>query len=283
MFPISRNSSGKDGEALAQRCLSILMTDQVTFQDIWNNRLAFMLVPLEEACFNHWTWGRFACRSDSIHKVSTSNEVPRRLYRLMVTSGPLTLDKAATMQSKVLLHWLMFCTSLRPRNWSQPRLQSFHRHREARVKATFTISNLVTRLEALNGPVERIVVLHVLPNPGDWLPNQIANNSIGSERLNFLSDPERSFHGMMAFNQNYGIGHEPSMLTRVLIGLPFLATAYLFRTMFTTIVSRPAFTTQLMGILRTNQIDFDSGQSWDIPRLPEYLRLLVPCELRGPC
>ena len=69
----------EDGEALAQRCLPIRMTGQVTFQDIWNNRLAFMLVPLEEAWFNHWTWGRFACIGDSIHKVSASHEVLSRL------------------------------------------------------------------------------------------------------------------------------------------------------------------------------------------------------------
>jgi hypothetical protein len=119
------------------------------------------------------------------------------------------------------------------------------------------------------------MILHVLPNVGDWLPNQIGNHIIGSEKLNFLPDPERSFHGTMAFNQNYGIGHEPSMLKRALVALPFLPMAYLFRTIFTTIIAQPAFTTQLMKSLGTNQIDFGCGQSWDIPRLPEPLPLLV--------
>jgi len=59
----------EDGEALAQRCLSVRMTEQVTFQDLWNNRLLYKLVPLEEAWYAHWTWGRFACIGDSIHKV----------------------------------------------------------------------------------------------------------------------------------------------------------------------------------------------------------------------
>lgn len=59
----------EDGEALGQRCLSKQMTDSVTFEDLWNNRISSTLVALEEAWYDNWTWGRFACIGDSIHKV----------------------------------------------------------------------------------------------------------------------------------------------------------------------------------------------------------------------
>ena len=58
-----------DSEVLGQQCLSKQMTDSVTFGDLWNNRIMSTLVPLEEAWHDHWTWGRFACIGDAIHKV----------------------------------------------------------------------------------------------------------------------------------------------------------------------------------------------------------------------
>jgi hypothetical protein len=61
--------SDEDALALAKRCGSVYMTDKVSFADLWQNRLGFKLVPLEEAWYKHWTWGRFVCIGDSIHKV----------------------------------------------------------------------------------------------------------------------------------------------------------------------------------------------------------------------
>lgn len=40
----------------------------VTFGDVWKNRKYFTLVATEEADYKHWTWGRFACLGDSVHK-----------------------------------------------------------------------------------------------------------------------------------------------------------------------------------------------------------------------
>jgi hypothetical protein len=45
------------------------ITDKVVLGDIWKTRVSFTLVSLEECLFDTWTWGRFACLGDSIHKV----------------------------------------------------------------------------------------------------------------------------------------------------------------------------------------------------------------------
>ena len=47
------------------------------FEDLWNGKLIWALVPLEEGLLERWTWGRIACVGDSIHKVRyvTSNNV----------------------------------------------------------------------------------------------------------------------------------------------------------------------------------------------------------------
>jgi hypothetical protein len=64
--------SDDDAAALARRALTVPMNDKVKFADLWENRLAGKLVPLEEALFRQWTWGRIVCVGDSIHKVCCS-------------------------------------------------------------------------------------------------------------------------------------------------------------------------------------------------------------------
>ena len=58
-----------DAEDLVQEHLSTRLTDQVTLGNLWNNRVSYSLLPLEEALYDKWTWGRFACIGDSAHKV----------------------------------------------------------------------------------------------------------------------------------------------------------------------------------------------------------------------
>lgn len=45
------------------------MKEKVKFADLWASRLSYRLVPLEEGWVEHWSWGRFVCIGDAIHKV----------------------------------------------------------------------------------------------------------------------------------------------------------------------------------------------------------------------
>ena len=59
----------EDAETLVQKHLDVQLTDQVTLKDFWNKRRFYAVVPIEEGLFDQWTWGRFACVGDSMHKV----------------------------------------------------------------------------------------------------------------------------------------------------------------------------------------------------------------------
>ena len=61
----------EDAEALVRKHLSTKLTDQLVLEDLWKQRMSYSLLPLEEALYDRWTWGRFACIGDSVHKVST--------------------------------------------------------------------------------------------------------------------------------------------------------------------------------------------------------------------
>jgi hypothetical protein len=62
----------EDARTLAHRCLPLYLKDDAKFADVWENRISHKLVPLEEAFYEHWSWGRFACIGDAVHKVRQS-------------------------------------------------------------------------------------------------------------------------------------------------------------------------------------------------------------------
>jgi 2-polyprenyl-6-methoxyphenol hydroxylase-like FAD-dependent oxidoreductase len=59
-----------DAQAFAESVSDINIDDdpKVQFGDIWKNRKYFSLHATEEADYKHWTWGRFACLGDAVHK-----------------------------------------------------------------------------------------------------------------------------------------------------------------------------------------------------------------------
>lgn len=60
----------EDADALALSHLHTPISPTMKFADLWENRIQYALLPLEEAWYDHWTWGRFVCAGDSVHRVS---------------------------------------------------------------------------------------------------------------------------------------------------------------------------------------------------------------------
>jgi len=62
-----------DAEAFGERFSGIKLDKDpdITFGDVWKNRTFYTLAATEEADFQHWTWGRFACLGDSVHKYAS--------------------------------------------------------------------------------------------------------------------------------------------------------------------------------------------------------------------
>lgn len=70
-YPDIPKFTDEEAETLARRYLDIRMTETNIFADLWENRVQFKLVALEEALHKNWTWERFVCAGDSAHKVCT--------------------------------------------------------------------------------------------------------------------------------------------------------------------------------------------------------------------
>jgi hypothetical protein len=139
-------------------------------------------------------------------------------------------------------------------------LKAFQAHRYARAEATFKISYKVTRLEALRSKFAKLMAFYIIPNSGEFLANNFAAGMIGSEKLEFLPDPERSLTGSMAFNQNYGVGKEESLLRRVRFAFPLLILGFLCCNMLAG-MQQPRGLAKVISGLDNRRMDFGPNQT----------------------
>jgi hypothetical protein len=110
-------------------------------------------------------------------------------------------------------------------------LLSVQKKRWARVESAITQSNGLTRLEALEGFKEKLIMLFtvfILSISSDFITNRISYGTIGAEKLESRQDPQRSYSGFAHFNPNYGIGKEQSKIKRAKFAFPLLLLGYLY-------------------------------------------------------
>ncbi len=102
-------------------------------------------------------------------------------------------------------------------------LKRYETSRKERASALNKIANSVTRLQALRGIVERILVYYIIPNSGDQAIEMISDFLIGATKIDYLPPPKRSLTSTMPFNPQQGIGKKESILYRMLLAVPFFA------------------------------------------------------------
>lgn len=70
-----------DEEAHVKPFLKVHVTDEVTFDSIWKQRIHSVFTPLEESQNDYWTWERFVCIGDSIHKVGLPMDTQSKVLK----------------------------------------------------------------------------------------------------------------------------------------------------------------------------------------------------------
>lgn len=65
--------SKADAENLALENVWRHVSETMTLGDLWEKRVSYTLVPLEEALFNPWTWRRIAAVGDNAHKMTPNH------------------------------------------------------------------------------------------------------------------------------------------------------------------------------------------------------------------
>ena len=188
----------------------------VKFGDLWANRLSFALVPLEEAEYKVWTWGRFACVGDSIAKMTPNAGA----------GGNSAIESAAALANAL--------KALKDENNSAPAtmnemkrcLEGYQQSRQARATPVMEAANSLTRIQALYGVTDKFLAYYVLPQLGDGLIDLQSDIFIGATLLDYLPVPQRSTSGTMPFNPSQVVGNKEWISIRLLLALPFFALSY---------------------------------------------------------
>jgi 2-polyprenyl-6-methoxyphenol hydroxylase-like FAD-dependent oxidoreductase len=196
-----------------------LMPDaKVTVRDLWQSRETFSLVPLEEGFLDHWTFGRFVCLGDSVHKMTPN----------LGSGGNSAIESAASLANELRALLVQYRSPDTPVAADEVHhaLSNYQRTRATRASATFKASKYITRLHAMRGPFEYVLAHYLMPRAGDLLTDLASDSWIGAVRLDFLPVPLRSLHGTMPFNPEQGLGKNESLIGRALFAMPMLALSF---------------------------------------------------------
>jgi 2-polyprenyl-6-methoxyphenol hydroxylase-like FAD-dependent oxidoreductase len=205
-----------DAETLVAKHLDIPLTPdaKVTVRDLWRNRVTHSIVPLEEAFYDHWTFGRFVCLGDSVHKMTPN----------MGAGGNSAIESVAALANELHLllgHNRKSITTI-PIEAIHTALSSYQKTRHVRAFATVRSSNYVTRFHALRGFVEYLLAHYLMPCAGDLLVDLASDSWISAVRIKYIPIPRRSLLGTMPFNPEQGYGKNESLLVRAMFAAPFL-------------------------------------------------------------
>jgi 2-polyprenyl-6-methoxyphenol hydroxylase-like FAD-dependent oxidoreductase len=215
------------------------------FGEIWKNRITYSLVALEEARYQRWTWGRFVCLGDSIHKMTPNTGA----------GGNAAIESAAAL-ANVLKDMKDSCETHPSLSEVRSYLNKYQESREARTTVIMKTANKMTRVQALESLADRILAFLIMPNMGEYALNLGSSVVIGAESLSFLPPPERSLKGTMPFNRALGIDKQESRLRRAYFGLPFLALSVIA---FGRIMPTEPALNWAENAIRAQKISWDSG------------------------
>ncbi|KAL2132247.1 hypothetical protein VTI74DRAFT_4042 [Chaetomium olivicolor] len=189
---------------------------RLTIADLWAKTASnARLVAIEEGKFQMWHWGRMACVGDAIHK-STPN---------LGVGGNSAIESAAALANgiKRLVDGQKE-TGARPGLGEiEAMFGEYHRERKVRAEAVVDESGMYARVQNLHGLGSKLFVRFALPQLSEFLPELMAESTIGATKLDYLPLPIASLTGTMPFNPTQGEGLHESRLKRLVFALPLLA------------------------------------------------------------
>ncbi|GAB7353291.1 hypothetical protein MBLNU459_g3793t2 [Dothideomycetes sp. NU459] len=247
--------TAKEELEYAERHCSFKITPELTFGDVWKQKVSSKLVALEEADFRTWTFGRVACVGDNVHKMTPNAGA----------GGNASIESAAALTNAI--NAMLDKASGRPSQHEvEACLREYQLSRKVRVTGIIKSSNMVTRIQAMAGFKETFFVNYVIKNLGEVLLDMQANFYVGATMLSFLPPPRRSLDVNMPYNPQQGEGKQESVLKRALLALPLLGLMYLAVQMMDATIAFP----WVGELLKAGTIQWTAGE---VPLRPYFYGL----------
>ncbi|CAK3773367.1 FAD binding domain [Lecanosticta acicola] len=206
--------SREDAEKLAEKMLWRLCYGKISFRTVWEQRLSYTLVPMEEALFEKWSWGRIATVGDSAHKMTANHG----------QAGNNAIESVTALANSLKrLHDKDDTSSLA----ISSALQGWREKRRRRIEATCKEAAEVCRAQCCNSLTGRFLLTVAPPSLAEkFLADTCTDMFVGAELLEYLPLPDRAFDGSCPFNQHQGTGSKESKLRRVFMALGLIYLSY---------------------------------------------------------
>lgn len=185
----------------------------LTLGDLWEKRFTYTQVPMEEALFDQWSWGRIATLGDSAHKMTANHG----------QAGNNAIESAAALANHLKR---LRDSGIVTQETIATAFYQWQAKRKLRVEATVKEAAMVCRMQALDSMMAKITVFGLLPYMDEYAPSLFAKVIVGAEVLEYLPMPERALSGTCPFNPTYGAGQHESMLKRAAFASPLLFLSY---------------------------------------------------------
>ncbi|KAM3421234.1 hypothetical protein BST61_g1640 [Cercospora zeina] len=208
----------EDAERVAMENAWRMVKENVSFGDLWEKRVSYTLVPMEEALFDKWAWGRMATIGDCAHKMTANHG----------QAGNNAIESAAALANHLVALSQRSSSSghrMKTADFANA-FRAWQAKRQARIEATVKEAALVCRHNCLASPMAYVFNYVLVPNLPSLIVDMQAGNMVGAELLEYLPVPSRSLEGSMAFNQNQGTGKSENLIWRSMRAAPLLLIAW---------------------------------------------------------
>ncbi|GFF58146.1 LOW QUALITY PROTEIN: hypothetical protein IFM46972_11014 [Aspergillus udagawae] len=189
-WPERRRYTDADAEALAASVASHPICESLVFGEIWQKRIRGSLISLEEGILQHWSHGRIVLAGDSVHKVTPN----------------IALGGNSTMESVVVLcnHLERTVAAHHGGRVSRATLgrvfDQYQRDREKRVHEIMELSSLITRVQAWDGILPKVLACWVLPFQADHkLTDQLGELIRMAPKLDYVEVDREFGRGRLAW------------------------------------------------------------------------------------
>ncbi|PVH96077.1 FAD/NAD(P)-binding domain-containing protein [Periconia macrospinosa] len=142
-----------DADALVEEVGSLAIREKrrVTVRDLYRERISGNLVALEEAEYDHWSWGRLVCLGDAIHKMTPN----------LGAGGSSAIESAAVLSN--IISGLVNGVGKPTVEAIRLALGSYQKLRAIRMTKVLKVANVLTRLQALKGWKEYAMTHFIAP------------------------------------------------------------------------------------------------------------------------
>ncbi|KAL4963745.1 FAD-dependent oxidoreductase [Aspergillus stella-maris] len=166
----------------------------VSFRDIYKRAISTTLVPLEEACYEHWAIDRWACIGDSVHKMTPN----------LGQGGNSAIESAASL-ANAIVHLIESSSERLQKPTTSDlhaSLQKWQNNRRPRAMRIFEQANTLTRLEAVDTFADKIKAHYLMPYLESVMTSKMTKSIVGAVKVDYLPMPVKALRCKVPYNDS---------------------------------------------------------------------------------